>query len=194
MQVSRKPYRTPELLVHGAWEDLTAAPAIPGTTDAAAFSIVISDRNLKEPVPSGGRQPYRSPELTRHGAWEEMTEAPALPGATDAAIFTSAVPSDQAVKEGFQPVDGSAVLAGLAAIPVTSWKYRFEPEGVRHIGPMAQDFRQAFGLGSSDRHINVVDGLGVAYAAIQSLTLTVRQQSEEIAELRRRLDSPRARD
>lgn len=189
MGSSRKSYQTPQLHVHGSWEELTAAPAFPGTSDAGAFSIVISDRDLKEPVPAPVRRPYKEPELRKHGSWETMTEAPATPGVTDAAAFSSLLPSDAATKDRFQAVDSAAVLAGLASIPLTSWKYRFEPDGVRHIGPMAQDFHEAFGLGSSDRYINVVDGLGVAYAAIQALTDTVARQAEQIAELQRRLDA-----
>src|SRR5262249_24529273 len=40
---------------------------------------------------------------------------------------------------------------------------------IRHMGPMAQDFRAAFGLGEDDTTISVVDEQGVALAAIQGL-------------------------
>jgi hypothetical protein len=40
---------------------------------------------------------------------------------------------------------------------------------VRHIGPLAQDFAGAFGLGEADRHITAIDADGVAFAAIQGL-------------------------
>ena len=58
---------------------------------------------------------------------------------------------------------------------------------VRHLGPMAQDFRQAFGLGEDDRHISSSDADGVALAAIQGLNQkleeTVRQKDARIAAL-----------
>ncbi len=38
---------------------------------------------------------------------------------------------------------------------------------VRHVGPMAQDFHAAFGLGDSDKSIGMQDIEGVALAAIQ---------------------------
>jgi hypothetical protein len=37
------------------------------------------------------------------------------------------------------------------------------------VGPVAQDFNTAFGLGDSDRSISTVDESGVAFAAIQKL-------------------------
>jgi len=40
---------------------------------------------------------------------------------------------------------------------------------VRHLGPTAQDFHAAFGLGESERTIATVDADGVALAAIQGL-------------------------
>jgi trimeric autotransporter adhesin len=42
------------------------------------------------------------------------------------------------------------------------------------MGPMAQDFRAAFGLGESEKAISTVDADGVALAAIQGLHAIVR--------------------
>jgi hypothetical protein len=80
-----------------------------------------------------------------------------------------AITSDRAVKADFASVDGQAVLAQVAALPIQSWRYRTEETAVRHIGPMAQDFAAAFHVGDDDRHIHVVDAQGVALAAIQGL-------------------------
>ena len=88
--------------------------------------------------------------------------------------------SDRALKTDITPADGQAVLATLAALPIATWRYRSDDPAVRHIGPMAQDFAAAFGVGDTDRAIHVVDGQGVALAAIQALHL-------EVAELRRQL-------
>jgi hypothetical protein len=54
-------------------------------------------------------------------------------------------------------------------MPITSWSYRVDEENVRHIGPTAQDFHTAFGLGSDDTTIGGVDAAGVALAAGQAL-------------------------
>ena len=62
-----------------------------------------------------------------------------------------------------------------------------------HMGPMAQDFHAAFGLGTDDKHIATVDADGVALAAIQGLnqklTDELKQKGTEITELKQRLDA-----
>jgi hypothetical protein len=76
--------------------------------------------------------------------------------------------SDRAIKHAIIPVDGDAVLDRLASIDVSRWRYDADPS-VEHIGPMAQDFRAAFGVGESERHIATVDANGVTMAAVQAL-------------------------
>jgi trimeric autotransporter adhesin len=61
------------------------------------------------------------------------------------------------------------VLEKVARMPITSWSYKAEQPSIRHIGPMAQDFYSAFGLGLDDEHISTIDEGGVALAAIQGL-------------------------
>jgi len=92
--------------------------------------------------------------------------------------------SDRAMKEGFEEVDPSSVLERVAQMPVTRWSYRAEP-GVRHMGPMAQDFSAAFGLGASDRRIEFVDANGVLIAAIQGLEREMRRVRDDNRALRR---------
>ncbi len=87
----------------------------------------------------------------------------------DGVIFgTLAMVSDAAMKQNVASIDTSDVLERVARLPISSWEYRDAP-GQRHLGPMAQDFRAAFGLGDGDRHISVVDSTGVALASIQAL-------------------------
>ncbi len=87
-------------------------------------------------------------------------------------------PSDRALKEVFTPVDTADVLAGVVGLPIERWRYR--GDGAPHIGPMAQDFAAAFGVGDDDRVIHNVDASGVALAAIQAL-------AAEVSELRAQL-------
>lgn len=70
---------------------------------------------------------------------------------------------------GRTPVSADDVLARLGEIPISEWTYGFDHRSVRHLGPMAQDFAAAFGLGYSDRRISMVDANGVCMAAIQAL-------------------------
>jgi Chaperone of endosialidase len=103
--------------------------------------------------------------------------------------------SDRNAKESLAPVSPSEVLEKVVSMPVSSWSYKTE-KGVTHLGPMAQDFYQAFKLGTDDRHIGTVDAEGVALAAIQGLNAkTVALQHEnaqlraELSDLRQRLDA-----
>ena len=89
--------------------------------------------------------------------------------------------SDRNAKENFQPLDCRALLDKLAAIPVTTWNLKSQPPAVRHIGPMAQDFKAAFGVGEDDKHISTSDADGVAFAAIQGLYQALQDREKEIA-------------
>ena len=90
--------------------------------------------------------------------------------------------SDRNAKENFQPVSPADVLTRVAALPIQEWNFKTDG-GTRHIGPMAQDFYQAFGVGTDDKHIATVDADGVALAAIQGLNekLEVTSQKSEVS-------------
>ena len=86
--------------------------------------------------------------------------------------------SDRAVKEGFCTIDPCEVLEKVSTLPITEWSYKTETNGMRHMGPVAQDFHAAFGLnGTDDKHISTVDEGGVALAAIQGLNQKVDSQN-----------------
>jgi hypothetical protein len=76
--------------------------------------------------------------------------------------------SDRSMKTDVVTLDDNSVLAKVAALPVSEWSYLSE-HGVRHVGPMAQDFYAAFHVGADDRHITSIDEDGVALAAIKAL-------------------------
>jgi hypothetical protein len=76
--------------------------------------------------------------------------------------------SDRNLKTGVTRIDDAAVLDKVATLPIDRWSYESE-HGVRHIGPMAQDFYAAFKVGEDDKHITSIDEDGVALAAIKAL-------------------------
>ena len=91
---------------------------------------------------------------------------------------------DREAKMQLLPIDPGDVLQRVVALPLTTWSYRAEGEHVRHLGPMAQDFHAAFGLGPDNRHISDIDLDGVALAAIQGLHRQATQREAQLAELR----------
>jgi hypothetical protein len=91
--------------------------------------------------------------------------------------------SDRNMKENFAEVDSLAILEKVSQMPVLYWNAKGADPNVKHLGPMAQDFYAAFGLGTSDTTISTIDLDGVALAAIQGLNQLSQQQAEQIADL-----------
>ncbi|MFO1313636.1 MAG: tail fiber domain-containing protein [Burkholderiales bacterium] len=154
------------------------------------------DYGFRRPDGGGTRWVYIGDALGNNNTITTSTTAVL----TDYGVWANA--SDRALKEGFHPIDPREVLEGVIALPVTRWRYRTEPEQVSHIGPTAQDFKAAFGLGMGDKTIGTVDSEGVALAAIQGLNAklesasgrletaiaerdaTIAEQAREIADLK----------
>jgi hypothetical protein len=93
--------------------------------------------------------------------------------------------SDRNQKKDIAPVDTAEILKKVGALPISTWSYTSEPAEIRHLGPMAQDFRASFGLGNDDRSYHSVDAHGVALAAIQALERIVAEQEKRIQRLER---------
>lgn len=92
--------------------------------------------------------------------------------------------SDSTKKSNFRAVDGEQVLSKLASLPVYTWQYTAEDSTVRHMGPTAQAFRKAFGLGDSETAIGTVDIDGVAVAGVKALEIRTKQLKAETQALR----------
>ncbi len=102
--------------------------------------------------------------------------------------------SDVNSKENITAVEGERMLARLAELPVAKWNYKSDAAKSPHVGPMAQDFHAAFGLGSDERHIAPRDLAGVAVVGVKELhkqnleqTKMIEQRDAEIGELKERL-------
>ena len=91
--------------------------------------------------------------------------------------------SDRNLKENFAVVDGQDVLRKLANIPIATWNYKSQDAAIRHIGPVAQDFSAAFGVGEDNVSISTIDADGVALAAVQGLYEIVQEKDARIAAL-----------
>src|SRR5207245_2032025 len=86
--------------------------------------------------------------------------------------------SDRNVKENFGTVSSREVLDKVAALTISRWNFKGD-RAAPHIGPMAQDFHAAFGLGEHDKHIATVAAAGVALAAIQALNQKLTGESQQ---------------
>jgi len=95
---------------------------------------------------------------------EAMTGGVTLPAGSGA--WSSL--SDRDAKSHIVPLDDASVLAKVSGMAIDSWSYESEI-GVRHAGPMAQDFYAAFRAGEDSRHITSIDEDGVTLSAIKAL-------------------------
>jgi hypothetical protein len=101
--------------------------------------------------------------------------------------LTVAVPSwtcasSRTLKENYLTVDGEDVLARIRTLPITSWSMIGGDRNVRHLGPVAEDFYRAFGLGLGETTIGLGDIDGVNLAGVKAL-------EARTTELRRELDA-----
>lgn len=99
--------------------------------------------------------------------------------------LTSKVPtwtcaSSRTVKENFLAVDGEEILRRLRGVPVTTWTMIGDKDGILHLGPVAEDFYQAFGLGLGETAIGLGDIDGVNFAASQALERRTTELREEM--------------
>jgi len=109
--------------------------------------------------------------------------------------------SDRNSKENFTAVDGNELLYQIAQLSITRWNYKGNNQA-EHIGPTAQDFKAAFGVGADDKSISTIDPSGIALAAIKALngkmqelnakTTQLEDQAQEITELKAELDAIKA--
>jgi hypothetical protein len=95
--------------------------------------------------------------------------------------------SDRNAKRNITPVNTQKVLEQVVALPVNTWSYKSQDASILHMGPMAQDFSAAFGLGVDERYIGSLDADGVALAAIQGLYKLNQEQAEKIQTLEEKL-------
>lgn len=97
--------------------------------------------------------------------------------------------SSRDAKTDFVATKADEVLARVAALPISTWRYKDAATTDRHLGPVAQDFHAAFGLGPNDQQIAPTDLAGVALAAIQALNAQIAERDARIEALSRRIDA-----
>jgi hypothetical protein len=95
--------------------------------------------------------------------------------------------SDRNLKEHFTAVDRRVVLDRLDAMPIFYYEMKHSKSPIRYLGPTAQDFKAAFGLGDSETMIASGNEAGVTIAATQALYRKLKDDEAKISALERRL-------
>ena len=106
-------------------------------------------------------------------------------GATVTGGFSAS--STREIKKDFESIDRHALVERLRSLPVVTWSYIKDESGTRHLGPMAEDFYEAFELGPDNRHIDLVDSSGLSLAAIQGVLDIIDERDRELTALKQRL-------
>ena len=101
--------------------------------------------------------------------------------------------SDRNAKTNFAMVDARQVLLKVTGLPIQTWSFK-DNTAIRHMGPMAQDFYAAFGLGQDDKTISTIDLDGVALASIQGLYHLLQEKDAEIAVLEKQVATLQSRN
>jgi hypothetical protein len=86
---------------------------------------------------------------------------------SSAGVWTNV--SSGEVKENFTTLNFEEILAKIGELPVQSWNYKTEGLSIRHVGPVAEDFYNIFGIGNDDKHLAALDTAGVALAGIKGV-------------------------
>ncbi len=86
-------------------------------------------------------------------------------------VWTNA--SSKEFKTNFTALNLNDILNKVNLLPMLQWNYKIEDPSIKHIGPLAEDFYSAFGLGNDNQHISTIDPAGVALASIQALSSRV---------------------
>lgn len=106
-----------------------------------------------------------------------------ITGLTINGTFASA--SSRTFKENITPVDSDSILEKLAGLSISTWNYLSDDSKSVHMGPIAEDFFQVFGLGNDEKHITTTDISGVTLAAVQALHRDLNERSQEIERLKK---------
>jgi len=96
--------------------------------------------------------------------------------------------SSRTVKQNIVPIDSQQALDKLVSININEWTYTNDENNTRHVGPMAEDFYDAFGLGKGSKVLSTIDTSGVTIAALQGLKA---EKDREIVALK---DDAKARE
>jgi hypothetical protein len=103
-----------------------------------------------------------------------------LPGSVTALNFIPT--SARAAKTDIIPVNEREILAQMNRLPVFKWRYKADESRQSQVGPMAEDFKDTFGIGDG-QHLSLVAANGLSFAAIKGLSEVVDERTARLEAL-----------
>ncbi|MBX3504400.1 MAG: tail fiber domain-containing protein [Parvibaculum sp.] len=166
---------------------LTQTGALQRGVDQASLDTAYSDfteqrdwdlRGLNTMISALSGTPYNT-TTTATATQPGSSPLGQIAGLGTAAMGAYQMFSDRDMKEDrYGAEDPEETLGALASLPVERWRYKPEVRGAlndngdEHIGPMAQDFAEAFG--GDGKTIDIVNGFGVILNALKGLEARTR--------------------
>jgi hypothetical protein len=153
----------------------------------AGGSIILSDRSSTNKFTSFAPNEFLVRSAGGAGIYTNPSTTAGVELAPGGSAWLSV--SDVNMKENFRDLDDADVLAKIARMPVREWNYKAQEAAIRHVGPTAQDFHAAFGLGEDPLRISTIDADGIALAGVKALEARTQALADENRVLRERLDA-----
>jgi hypothetical protein len=111
--------------------------------------------------------------LLRQEGMDQQSQSSTWESLGSFAMMAAMAASSRTLKEGIRPLSDDEVADRLAKLPIATWQYK--GQSTTHIGPMAEDFHRAFGVGDG-KTLALVDVMGVLLAAERSRQRRLRGQ------------------
>jgi hypothetical protein len=104
---------------------------------------------------------------------------------TAAGVWTDG--SSRTFKEDYREINKAELLNKVLKFSIYNFKYKESTS--RGIGPFAEDFYDAFGLGDNPKYLSPEDVAGVALVAIQEQQKQIEEQKLKIQQLESRIEA-----
>ncbi len=91
--------------------------------------------------------------------------------------------SSRTIKTAFEAIDSVRWLEQIRRLPMSTWTYIGDTAQSRHLGPVAEDFFEAFALGEGPNSIGAQDLASLGLVGVQALAAQDDAQSEQIRAL-----------
>jgi hypothetical protein len=162
-----------------------------GSSGGQVFGLVTSGNNVRMSLDTGLASWVISNQSTTKLRIRENAAAAiafeldssgnlVIPGTMTALSFNPT--SAREAKTDIVAVNERLILDAMKRLPVFQWRYKADPTRESQIGPMAEDFRETFGVGDG-KHLSLVAANGLSFAAIKGLSQVVDEKTAKLEAL-----------
>lgn len=101
--------------------------------------------------------------------------------------------SSATLKHNLRNTDDEAILETVCSMKMKRWQYLDDPSQAEHIGPIAEEFHAAFGVGSNEKRLASMDVAGVALASVRALNEKLETENQKLEAQNEALEARLAR-